>query len=330
MKMPASFDLGPRPNLANTGSSLDRASEQRRDTAFVAAATTHERARAIVIAGELVLLQQTGAVCDPLFPLATARSFAPVQESILVGVQDGAAILGVAIAADASEPLKARNDLLVTDLRTIAMRGLVAPEHLPSIATAKALLTWHTRHRFCANCGAATSVSEAGWRRDCASCGAQHFPRTDPCVIMLAIDGERCLLGRSARFPPGMYSCLAGFVEPGESIEEAVRRETFEEAGVTIGRVVYYRSQPWPFPMSLMIGCFAETTSATLKIDPNEIEDARWMSREDSALMLQRRHPEQLFTPPPMAIAHHIIRDFVERGNEVLSSWPGLSRPSTS
>jgi NAD+ diphosphatase len=119
-------------------------------------------------------------------------------------------------------------------------------------------------------------------------------------------------------------------VEPGESIEEAVRRETFEEAGVAVGRVLYYRSQPWPFPMSLMIGCFAETTNATLKIDPNEIEDARWMTREDAALMLQRRHPEQLFTPPPMAIAHHIIRDFVERGDEVLSSWPGSSRPSTA
>jgi NAD+ diphosphatase len=124
------------------------------------------------------------------------------------------------------------------------MKALVGDDLLGPIATAKALMAWHARHRFCANCGSPTRNSEAGWRRDCAACGAQHFPRTDPCVIMLAIDAERCLLGRSARFPGNMWSCLAGFIEPGESIEDAVRRETFEEAGVTVGRVRYFASQP--------------------------------------------------------------------------------------
>jgi NAD+ diphosphatase len=146
----------------------------------------------------------------------------------------------------------------------------------------------------------------------------QHFPRTDPCVIMLAIDGERCLLGRSARFATNMWSCLAGFVEPGETIEEAVRRETFEEAGIAVGRVNYFTSQPWPYPMSLMIGCVAQAMGTELNIDRNEIEDARWVSREESALMLMRKHPEGLMTPPPMAVAHHIIRAFVERGPEML------------
>jgi NAD+ diphosphatase len=136
---------------------------------------------------------------------------------------------------------------------------------------------------------------------------------------MLAVDGDRCLLGRSARFPPGMWSCLAGFVEPGETIEEATRRETFEEAGITVGRVAYFTSQPWPYPMSLMIGCFAEATSAEIKIDPNEIEDARWVTRTEAAQMLLRQHPDGLMTPPPMAVAHHIIRAFVERGAEVLA-----------
>src|SRR5207247_10927275 len=122
-------------------------------------------------------------------------------------------------------------DLVLTDLRSIAMRGLLEADHLPPLAEGKALINWHARHRFCPNCGAPTLAVDAGWRRDCAACKTQHFPRTDPVVIMLAIDGERCLLGRSHRFAPGMWSCLAGFVEPGEAFEEAVRREVHEEAG---------------------------------------------------------------------------------------------------
>lgn len=319
--MPATIDprtsLGPWPNLANTGSPLDRASERRGDKAFIDAAISHADARAVLIGGETIVLQRTEGG-DPFIPLRDARPLAGATESIFIGTIDGAARLGLAVSPGETERLKERNGLLVTDLRTIAVRGLVAAEHLQPIAIAKALLTWHARHRFCANCGAATTVTEAGWRRDCAPCGVQHFPRTDPCVIMLAIDGERCLLGRSARFPPGMWSCLAGFVEPGESLEEAVRRETFEEVGVAVGRVDYFTSQPWPYPMSLMIGCFAEARSVDLNIDRNEIEDARWVSREEAALMITRKHPDGLMTPPPMAVAHHIIRAFIERGAAIL------------
>ena len=317
--MPVNFDFGPWPNLANTGSPLDRASERRGDKAFIDAAIAHADARAVLIGGELVVLKQSGEG-GVLIPLGEARTLAESVESVFIGTIDGAARLGDAISPEAAGALQARSDLLVTDLRSIAVRGLVAVEHLQPIATAKALLTWHARHRFCANCGSATTVTEAGWRRDCASCGVQHFPRTDPCVIMLAIDGERCLLGRSARFAPGMWSCLAGFVEPGETIEEAVRRETFEEAGIAVGRVIYFTSQPWPYPMSLMIGCAAEATSFDLNIDRNEIEDARWVSREEAALMIGRQHPDGLMTPPPMAVAHHIIRAFVERGPAVLGT----------
>ena len=237
---------------------------------------------------------------------------APAAETIFLGLDGGAPRFGLGIAAAAAEALKARDDLLVTDLRSIAVQGLVDAAHLPPIAEAKAILHWHARHRFCANCGAPTDTVDACWRRDCGNCKTQHFPRTDPVVIMLAVDGERCLLGRSPRFVPTMWSCLAGFVEPGEAIEDAVRRETVEEAGIGCGRVRYFASQPWPFPMSLMIGCFAEALTRKITIDTTELEGARWFSRDEAADMLMRRHKDGLTTPPPVAIAHHILRAWVE------------------
>jgi NAD+ diphosphatase len=199
------------------------------------------------------------------------------------------------------------------------VQGLVAPDHLPPLAEAKALLHWHGRHRFCANCGHATDIVDGGWRRDCPQCHYQHFPRTDPVVIMLAVRGDQCLLGRQSRFGTGMWSCLAGFVEPGETIEEAARRETLEEAGIVCGRVRYFASQPWPFPSSLMIGCHAQAISSEIKVDYNELEDARWFTRADAAAMLMRCHEAGLSTPPPSAIAHHIIRAWVENGDDVLA-----------
>jgi NAD+ diphosphatase len=155
---------------------------------------------------------------------------------------------------------------------------------------------------------------DAGWRRDCGACKTQHFPRTDPVVIMLPVAGERCLLGRSHRFTTSMWSCLAGFVEPGETIEEAVRREVREEAGIVCGRVGYFASQPWPFPSSLMIGCHAQALTQEIVVDRNELDDARWFDREEAAQMLARRHPAGLTATVPMAIAYHIIRAWVEDG----------------
>jgi NAD+ diphosphatase len=197
------------------------------------------------------------------------------------------------------------------------VQGLVGPDHLAPLAEAKALLSWHARHRFCANCGARTEMSQAGWKRECPSCKVEHFPRTDPVAIMLAIDGDNCLLGRAGRFVQNMWSCLAGFIEPGESIEDAVRRETLEEAGITCGEVKYFRSQPWPFPMSLMIGCHARATSTKITVDRSELEDARWFTRDEVALMFVGQHPEGISIPPPIAIAHHIIRAWVEEGDGV-------------
>jgi NAD+ diphosphatase len=316
--MSARLDLGPKPHLGYTASPIDRAAERRIDEAALTALALDTRAGAYTVGGELVIMKKNGSGFDPLFAPDEARALGATNETVFLGLLDGAGRFGIGLDPVAIEPLKARNDLHVTDLRSIAVQGLVAPEHLPPIAEAKALLHWHARHRFCANCGAPTRVVEGGWRRDCPACNGQHFPRTDPVVIMLAINGERCLLGRSGRFAATMWSCLAGFVEPGEAIEDAVRRETREEAGIVCGRVVYFASQPWPFPTSLMIGCHAEAISTELSVDRSELEDARWFTREEAALMLLRRHPQGLTMPPPVAIAHHIIRAYIEDGSRLL------------
>jgi NAD+ diphosphatase len=309
--------LGPRPALGYTASRLDRAVMSRGDDAALKRYCEHPQAAGYAIGGELVVLK-AGEPCDPLFTPREARALGSVREIIFLGLADTTPRFGFGLDHDAVEQLKARNDLKVTDLRSIAVQGMVGADHLPPLAEAKALLGWHARHRFCPNCGAATALSQAGWRRDCPSCRAEHFPRTDPVVIMLAIAGERCVLGRSRRFAPTMWSCLAGFTEPGESIEEAVRREVLEEVGIACGRVRYFASQPWPFPSSIMIGCHAEALSETIVIDREELEDARWFDREELAQMLNRQHPQGLTAPPPVAIAHHIIRSYVEDGPNVV------------
>jgi NAD+ diphosphatase len=309
-------DLGPKPRLGYTASLIDRVAERRTDTAALAALERDAGARAYVVGGDLIVLKKAAGlhapVHDPLFAPSEARALGPTAEFAFLGLIDNAARFALSLDPAAAEALKARGNLVVTDLRSIAVRGLVAAEHLPPLAEGKALLAWHARHRFCSNCGSPTNVVEAGWRRDCPACRAIHFPRTDPVVIMLPVAGEHCLLGRSYRFQAAMWSCLAGFVEPGETIEDAVRRETREEAGIICGRVTYFASQPWPFPTSLMIGCHAQALSREIVVDRNELEDARWFDREEVATMLLGRHGGGLTTPPAMAIAYHIIRAWVE------------------
>jgi NAD+ diphosphatase len=315
--VPERPELGPRPRLGYTASAIDRAADRRNDDAALAKFLKDYRAGGYVIGGELVVMKQRGEDIDPLFSPAEASALGSARETIFLGLAGEAPRFGFGLDPASIEPLKARKDLKITDLRTIAVQGLVDAAHLPPLAEAKALIGWHARHRFCPNCGTPTRVVQGGWRRDCPSCKAEHFPRTDPVVIMLAIAGERCVLGRSPRFAPTMWSALAGFAEPGETIEEAVRREVLEETGIRCGKVTYAMSQPWPFPSSLMIGCHAQALSDTIVIDRSEIEDARWFSRDELALMLGRRHPDGLTTPPPVAIAHHLIRSFVEDGCHV-------------
>jgi NAD+ diphosphatase len=316
--MSARFDLGKRPQLGYTDSVLDRAAHLRHDPAALAALAADRRARAVVISGELVVLRKGAPFHDPTFSLGEADALGTPRERAFLGLLDGVPLFAFAIDPEIAEALKSRDDLVVIDLRTIATGALVAAEHLPPLAEAKALLLWHARHRFCSKCGAASAPVQAGWRRDCPVCGTEHFPRTDPVVIMLAIHGERCLLGRQTRFPKGMWSCLAGFVEPGETIEDAVRRETFEEAGIRCGRVAYFASQPWPFPMSLMIGSHAQALTTELEVDRSELEDARWFGRDEVIAMMLRRHPDGLTATHPFAIAHHIIRAWLEADHSLV------------
>ena len=186
--------------------------------------------------------------------------------------------------------------------------SMVSIEHAAIIAQAKAMIDWHQRHGFCPRCGAPTKIMDAGYRRLCGKCNAEHFPRVDPVVIMLASYGEACLVGRGKQFPPGMFSALAGFVEPGETVEEAVRRELTEEASVKVGEVTYYATQPWPFPSSLMIGCFAKAETRDVKVDENELAEVRWIERSVARDLIEGKRVDGLLVPPPVAIAHHLIK----------------------
>jgi NAD+ diphosphatase len=207
------------------------------------------------------------------------------------------------------DPSEQRHPLLPADHAFAELRANMTrldPRSAELVATAKAILGWHETHGFCARCGAKSRIAEAGWQRLCPDCGGRHFPRTDPVVIMLILSGNDVLMGRSPGWPEGMYSLLAGFVEPGESLEAAVRREVGEETGVAVGRVGYLASQPWPFPASLMVGCRGEATSREITVDPVELEAARWVSREEMldifAGRLQAMKPAR-----PGSIAHFLI-----------------------
>ena len=239
-----------------------------------AASSGDAGARYCVVVADLIVMKKRGEELDPLFSFSVARALGAARETVFLGLLAEAPRFGIALDAAALDQLNTRDDLKLIDLRTIAMQGILPPEHLPPLAEAKAVLGWHAHHRFCPNCGVPTRPVQGGWQRDCPRSQAEHFPRTDPVVIMLAIAGERCVLGRSPRFPKTMWSALAGFAEPGESIEEAVRREVREEVGLDCARVSYFASQPWPFPSSLMIGCHAEALSGQSISITVEIEEA--------------------------------------------------------
>ena len=260
-----------------------------------------EDARRVLLSDGAVLVRDGSALHD-----AGAAIEDPATR-IFLGRVDGAPVFAGSVAPEAVPA-----DLQSLDLRTLAVEGAVPAHQLGLLATARSMLLWHARHGFCANCGTRTVMAAAGFRRECPSCGAHHFPRTDPVVIMLLRRGETCLLGRAPRFPEGMFSCLAGFLEPGETIEDAVRRETFEETRVRVGAVAYHASQPWPFPSALMIGCVGQALDETITADPAELAEARWFDRAEVAAMLERRHPAALSAPPAMAIAHHLMRAFVD------------------
>jgi NAD+ diphosphatase len=299
-----SFPLG-QPGFINN--ILDRAAHLRGSDEKLLALEANPTSGAYVVHRDSLVVKKEGDATRALLTLDEALKCGANPGTIFLGLRDGGAVFGMGISAAAAEGLMTRNDVAVADLRGMATTGVVPPGELSAIAMAKSMVNWHQRHGYCANCGQRTAMKEGGWKRECPNCKAEHFPRTDPVVIMLVTLGDKCLLGRAPRFLPGMYSCLAGFVEAAETIEDAVRREVFEEAGIRCTDVNYYMTQPWPYPSSLMIGCTARATNEDIVVDRSELEDARWFDRAEAKLMITRKHPDGLAGPHPFAIAHHLL-----------------------
>jgi NAD+ diphosphatase len=296
------------------GTILDRAAHLRSDDAKLLALEGRPDARAYVVYRDSLVVKREAAGPRALLTIDEALKFGANPGTIFLGLREGAPVFGMGISPAAVENLLTRDDAAVTELRGMAMQGVVPANQLSAIAMAKSMVNWHQRHGYCANCGTRTAMKEGGWKRDCPNCKAEHFPRTDPVVIMLVTSDDKVLLGRQKHFPPGMYSCLAGFVEVAETIEDAVRREIFEESGIRCTDVKYYMSQPWPYPSSLMIGCTARATSEDIVVDRAELEDARWFDRVEATLMIKREHPDGLAGPHPFAIAHHLLGRWVHNG----------------
>lgn len=225
--------------------------------------------------------------------------------AIFLGLKEGSAYFAVELDEHYQEP----NHTVFLDMRTIAkevaMDGFSS--HPSLLARGKMLLDWHSRHQYCANCGAISEMKKGGYVRHCKKCETDHFPRVDPVVIMMVIYKDKCLLGRSPQFLPGMYSALAGFMEPGETIEEACRREVYEEAGIKVGDVKYVKSQPWPFPSSLMIGVIAEALDDNINIDNDELEDAKWFDKKAIQSVLKNGGDDDFRVPEKLAIARHLL-----------------------
>jgi NAD+ diphosphatase len=301
-------------------STLDRRADLRDKPDAIAALRHRSDTRLTVVAGETPVLKRLAGETQTIwFSHGESELLGEGLEEAFLGLApDGAPRFARLIDRALVEPLRERPELLLTDLRSVALKRLVPNDELGPLGEGKALLDWHARHRFCAVCGQPSEIESAGWKRQCTACGGQHFPRTDPVVIMLATRGENCLLARQSRFAPGMYSCIAGFIEPGETFEDAVRRETWEEAGLRAGTVRYIASQPWPFPGSLMIGCIAEALNDDIVLDGTELEAGRWFSRMEAVQMLEGRHPDNLFCPPHMAIANTLLKAWAVEGEEAV------------
>ncbi len=287
------------------GGTLDRAAWFRSSREKLRELWERSDARCLALWQSQVLLDVSGDWSLGWLPTDNTVFDGRLSDAIFLGLEDGAPRFALKIpdwdgaqTSDAPPPFldasrhvhpEFGNGYEFRELR--AIMADISPRDAGNAAAARGIYAWHEKHMYCANCGAASNMDDAGWRRTCPSCSAQHFPRTDPVVIMLILHGNSVLMGRSPHWPEGMYSLLAGFMEPGESIEAAVRREVWEEAGVPVGEVGYLASQPWPFPSSLMIGCQGEALSTDITLDPVELEDAIWVSREKMLAAIDGRVP---------------------------------------
>src|ERR1700757_2254052 len=267
----SAFDSFPLGQPAFVTHILDRAAHLRNDDEKLMALEGRRDARAYVVYRDSLVVKQEADGPRALLTIDEAHQAGANPGTIFLGLRDGAAVFGMGISAAAVEQLLTRDDVAVTELRGMAMQGVVPPDQLSAIAMAKSMVSWHQRHGYCANCGARTAMKDGGWKRDCPNCKVEHFPRTDPVVIMLVTSGDKCLLGRQKQFPPGMWSCLAGFVEAAETIEDAVRREIFEESGIHCTDVTLFKTQPVPFPLTLNNGLSAPATKEDIIVDRAEL-----------------------------------------------------------
>jgi NAD+ diphosphatase len=295
------------------GSPVERVDFRRRDAGWIAERLADGTSRVLPVWRLAVPVSGSPSALAWAGP-AAIRARDVGTEPVLLGVVGERACFAVDVSARA-EPAReiGLGDATFPDLRGVA--SLLPAGEAAIAAQARHLVDWHARHRFCSVCGRESEPCDGGYVRRCSAsaCKAEHFPRTDPVAIMLVVRGDRCLLGRQAKWPAPFFSALAGFVEPGETLEEAVRREVKEEAGIEVGRVSYHSSQPWPFPASLMLGCLADGVSEAITVDRAELEDARWFGREQVRAALAGS-TKDLALPPPLAIAHQLARAWAEGG----------------
>ena len=295
------------------GNPLNRASERRKDETWLAEQLKSDQSLGIAIWNGKPLVESTkeGGVQIAYLPSRMVAEMAGGAERLLfMGLWKETAVFALDIeggADPADGPLSGLGRF--EDLRGLAMR--LPHTDAAILATAKQMFEWRRRHKHCANCGEPSMVAEGGWKRACPSGNVEHFPRTDPVVIMLAVHGDRCMLGRQEIWPKGMFSSLAGFLEPGETIEEACARELHEEAGLKTASVVYHSTQPWPYPSSLMIGLIAQVEDDNAVPDQTELSEVRWFTKAE-ALALLAGKLENTFAPGSMAIAHQLIKAWAE------------------
>ena len=292
------------------GDPIDRVDAARRDPDWVEAQLNSANTRFLAFNNMKVLANYTPrprlAWCGQEILAHRTKDAQPV----LLGIHEKNAYFALDVSGfvDPIATLGLDDSVEFVEPRRIAT--LLPLSESGTLAHAKSVVDWHTRHGFCANCGARTRSNLGGKERICDGCGAHHFPRTDPVAIMLVHHENRCLLGRSSKRGSGAYSALAGFIDQGESIEEAVRREIMEEAHIEVGEVRYHSSQPWPYPSSLMIGCIAEARSTSIEIDDEELDDVIWVDRQTvCAALAEPENLNQLIPlPGPIAIAHHLLK----------------------